>query len=316
MNRSPHPTDEAIGQLPLETDEQAAIRSDLRAKHVLFDEILSVPIDRPVSRRSRVGRPRRTFVLAAAAASVGVAAAAGAAGLFRSDSAGVGCQTPDGAVSVVNAVTGDPVRDCAAHFAQQGDPATSLVAYDTGAGGIIVVSEGAQVSPGWTRLDPGPAQDLSVIELAAALDDSAEGLRSTCTTLASARDITVRELSRLGLDDWTVFAERGEADGVETCSYFVLDPADRTVALIPIEALVARAVAPHLVFARDLDAALGEDCLAVGAAGDVARGLAADAGLQVDAVVIVEVEEDEAGCTRAAVNVGGRVEVTLRGPAR
>lgn len=72
---------------------------------------------------------------------------------------------------------------------------------------------------------------------------------------------------------------------------------------------------------------LATSCVGLEEAADVARSLAADAkivvnGTRIDVTeeagvqVLHQVEDPNATCTRADVNVGARVEVTLRGPTK
>lgn len=318
MNRHEHPTDEYVRRLPLVSDEQARLLSDRDAKQALFQEITHMPpqlVDRPTATGRRM--PRRTFVLAATLAVLSLATIAGAVVYFTATSTtSVGCHTPDGGVSVADAVTGDPVVDCARIWEQQtGTQAPELVAYDNGGGGIEVVPATKDVPAGWQPLDPGVAQDPAVIELERALGDYADGLNADCFSLPDARAVVGTELERLGLADWGVSAERGEADGTDSCTSFYLDTPNQEVVLIPSDGLVGSDDAPYAVFARELGEALDDGCVSLSAAADLTRRVASDTNIDVASLVIYEVSDDGARCTRADVNVGGRIEVTLRGPS-
>ena len=319
MNRPEHPTDAAVRRLQLDSDERVHLLSDRDAKQALFQEITRMPVDLSEPTTSPIPRtrvPRRSLVLVATLASVSAGAVAGAVALFSSSSTSLGCHTPDGGVAIVDAVTGNPLTDCARIWEQMtGTEAPPLAAYDNGSGGIEVLPADEPAPDGWTSTDPGTIQDPSVIELEAALDDIADGLPAACRLLDDARVLATDELARLGLNGWSVGSDRGQADGTETCTYFYLDLGQRQVVLIPLEGVVAPPDAPYSVFARELADALDRDCLTVGQAAAAARDLAADAGLEAAGVVIYELTDDAAACTRTDVNVGGRVEVKLRGPA-
>ena len=319
MNRSDHPTDAAVRRLQLDSDEHVGLLSDRDAKQALFQEITRVPVDvaePSTSSAPRARGPRRSTVVVATLASLSFAAIAGAVALFPSSSTSVGCHTPDGGVTIADAVTGNPLTDCAEIWEQQtGAQAPPLAAYDNGSGGIEVLPANEPAPDGWVRTDPGTVQDPAVIELEAALDDVAHGLPAECRMLDDAREVATDELERLGLEKWSVVSERGEADGTGTCTYFYLDPDERQVVLIPLGGVVAPPGAPYSDFARDLATALDADCLTVSEAAAAARDLAADTALEAAGLVIYELTDDTATCTRTDVNVGGRVEVTLRGPA-
>lgn len=319
MNRHEHPTDAAVRRLPLDSDEQVRLRSDRDAKQALFQEVTRMPVElseAPTAPTQRPRLPRRSLVLVATLASLSVAAIAGAVAMFSSSSTSVGCHLPDGGVAIADAITGNPLTDCAQTWQQvTGEQAPPLAAYDNGSGGIEVLPADEPAPDGWTRTDPGTVQDPVVIELEAALDDIADGLPAECRLLNDAEQVAQFELTRLGLGGWSVVSERGEADGTDTCTYFYLEPAQRQVVLIPLEGVVAPADSPHSVYARDLAAHLERECLNLEEAGRVAADLATEAGLDPSAVVVYEVHDDAATCTRTDVNVGGRVEVTLRGPA-
>lgn len=316
MNRHEHPTDVAVRRLPLVSDEHVRLPRD--AKQALFQEITTMPVEAaaPTMSPQRARPPRRSLVLAATLGSLSIAAIAGAVVLSSSSSTSVGCHTPAGGVSFADAVTGDPVVDCARIWEQEtGTQAPPLAAYDNGQGGIEVLPEEEAAPDGWTELDAGTVQDPVLIELEAALDDVADGLTAACHDLRGAREVAAAELARLGLDTWSVVSERGEADGTDTCTYFYLDAAAQRVVLIPLDGPPAPEDAPYTILARDLAGLLSDDCLSIGEAAAAARRSADDVGLQAPGLVIYEVVDEAAPCTRADVNVGGRVEVTLRGPS-
>lgn len=313
MKRREQTTDEYVRRLPLVSDEQVRLLSDSDAKQALFQEITAMTTyAQTAPARARV--PRRTLVLAATLVTLGVAGLGWAVLDSIGASTSVGCHTADAAVSVVDAVTGDPIADCAAVWrSDTGSEPPPLVAYDNGSGGIEVVAEGADVPAGWRELTPGVAQDPRLIELEAALDDHIDGLPADCHGLEAARTVADREVARLGLDGWRVVSERGEADGAQTCTSFFLEPGRRHVVLLPVEGLIGSDAAPYRVLASRLGDALGEECLAGADAAGLARRTAAEVGIR-EGLVVHEVIDDTSTCARADVNVAGAIEVTIRGP--
>jgi hypothetical protein len=268
-------------------------------------------------------RTRRRWAIPIAAAAVLLVAAAGWAILDSSDSTGLQC--PGNAF--IDAKTGDPVLDCSnewRHYNETEPP--PMVAYDNGRGGVAVLLESDAVPDGYTALDPGPFQDAALIELEAALGDVGTGLESECYDDVEATRITRRELDRLGLAHWTVTVDDDRRpDGTTTCATFIPDAQLQQVQLIGLPGV--NAPDPFTDYAAALNEELSASCVGLDEAADLARTLAASTeivvnGTRIDfteeaSVLFIHIVEDpDAACTRANVNVGGRVEVTLRGPTQ
>src|SRR5262245_22831912 len=296
------------------------VRSDLMTTITESDPI---PARRPSRRR------RRWAVPIAAAAVLATAAAGWAA--VRHDSStntAIGCPHRDrgGNSTFIAAVTGDPVVDCGNAWRDMfGTEPPPMTAYDTGSGGVVVLLDGEPVPDGYTRLAPGPHVDTTLIQLQAALDDSGSGLTSNCFDEPGARNVVERELDRLGLDDWTVTVDESRPPtGAASCAYLVVDAEQQEVQLIGMGPAPSEA-GPYRIFAAELDQRLRDQCVGLDAAADITRGVAAatDVSSYTDYAFTEEsgllnihtVEDPSATCTRADVDVGGAVEVTLRGPA-
>ena len=259
-----------------------------------------------------LGRRSKRWLVPAAALVVLATAAAGYA--FTRD---VGTTTevscPDG---IVDAVTGDPVADCADLWRQQkGTEPPPLIAYDNQRGGIEVVPVDTSVPLDWRPLGGGVAQDPRLIELDAALADHGDGLNAQCYLPGPAVPLAEATLQRLGLADWSVHVDRDRKGGDGTCAAHVLDPGERTVILFGLETEPPPADAPYVRLARAVQDQVDDECLARGRAVDVVRRIATDLGIDETAgeVVIHSVPDDSAVCSRTDVNVGGRIEVTVRG---
>lgn len=178
---------------------------------------------------------------------------------------------------------------------------------------------------GYVALEPGPVQNTTLIELKAALDDTGAGLRADCYDEVGSHQIARRELDRLGLTAWSVTTETS-ADGSTTCAYFYLQPDQQTLALVAVEVeMLTGQDDPYVRFGQQLTDKLAADCLDLTQAADLTRTLAAETDVvfdgniidfteQAGVLVINSIEDKTATCTRSDVNVGGRVEVTLRGP--
>jgi hypothetical protein len=274
-------------------------------------------------------RRRRRWVAPVAAAAVLTTAAAGWAAL-RGDSTTnttLSCPTPDDQTAIVQAVTGDPVVDCAADWRRAYDTEPPpMVAYDDGNGAVAVLPEGEAPPDGYVALDPGPHQDTTVIELTAALADVGTGMASGCFDEAAARDVVQRELSRLGLSDWTITVDGARPPtGPASCADALVRAEQRQVQLIGTGPRPAEPN-PYTAFGAELEQRLSAECLGLDAAADLTRSVAAateivinghpiDLSEESGVLVLSQVPDPGAECSRADVVVGGSVEVTLRGPA-
>ena len=278
----------------------------------------SPPANPPKGRRVR----RRWMIPAAAAIVLTTAAAAWA--LTRTSADSTTLQCPDNAI--IDAVTGDPVTDCSNEWRRSnGTEPPDMVAYDNGNGGVTVLAATQSVPEGFVELEPGPFQNTDLIQLEAALDDAGSGLASSCYDEPTAHDIARHELDRLGLASWTVAVdETRPPDGDSRCAYFVVDPSIQQVQLIGIEQATPGSN-PYQPYAAALADQLEATCMTLDEAGLLARSLAAETTIVIDGtridfteqagvLIVHDVDDPTADCTRSIVNVGGRVEVTLRGP--
>jgi hypothetical protein len=318
VNRKHHETDDLIRRLPLRSDADAARLSDTTAKQALFEEIVAMPTTALPPEVAAPGparaRRRRSSVVAAAAALATTAAAGTAWAVFggATDTTATGCYISENSVSVVDAVTGDPVADCAREWERETGSVPELVAYDTGNAGVAVVPRGREVPSEWMALDPQVRQNPQLIRLSTALDDSLDGLQSACYELPAARAIVERELDAAGLRGWRVAADRGQADGSLTCTFYVADAATRTITLIPIEGLVEPgSEAPPARMAADLREALDGGCRTRSEVVALIRQAARAAG--VADIQINEQLDPDVPCASGDMRVGGAVSVTVRG---
>lgn len=221
------------------------------------------------------------------------------------------------AIAIVDAVSGDPVADCADLWRRQnGTEPPELVAYDNQRGGITVVPADAEVPADWTLLEQGVSQDARLIELDAALADYGDGLNARCYEPDGARPIVENAIDRLGLDDWAIRIDEDRAGGDGTCTTHVLDPEAQQVVIFPIVEMTSPPEdTPYRLLAASVQAQVDDECLTREEAVDTVSRIAAELGIDETAgeLVIHSVPDDSAACSRTDVNVGGRIEVTVRG---
>lgn len=219
---------------------------------------------------------------------------------------------PDGG-SGISAATGDPVADCAAEWRRLFRTAPPrLVAYDTG-GEVTVVPAGTDVPDDWKPLSPAFRQNADLIEFDERLGDSTRGLDSRCFSLQEARAFAQTLLAKSGLEGWSVVTDPRSRARTDSCTAYAIDTANRRVVLISHDVKYTPSDAPHLVLARRLGELTTTSCLTVDAAAQVVRREAAKFGWQEsDSSLIVNTIPGN-GCADIVVNVGGRVEVTIRG---
>lgn len=255
---------------------------------------------------------KRRWRVPGAVAAVLVTAAAGFV-LTRDVGMTTELSCPDG---IVDAVTGDPVADCASLWRQQnGTEPPPLVAYDNQLGGIAVVPAGAPVPSDWTPLETGVIQDPRLIELDSALADYGDGLNAQCYTPADAQPVAEAALQRLGLADWSVRIDPERLGGDGTCAVHMLDPDAKTVVLFGLEMAPPPADAPFARLATAVQDQIDSQCLTLEEAVETVRLIARDLGIDEAAgeLVIHSVPDGSAACSRTDVNVGGLIEVTVRG---
>lgn len=317
MKRETDPIDDYVRMLPVVSDAHVRSSPDAGAKQALFEEIMmmATTTEQP-ELAAAPARSKRLKRLAAFAAGLGTVAVAGTAWAVYSgtgSTAASGCYITPDSVTIIDAVTGDPVKDCAGAWEREtGAPPPPLAAYDNGTGGVAVVAAGTPVPGSWTRLEPGPAQDPAIIALESGLDDSIDGLRSDCHRLEAARAIADREIAAAGLVGWQTISERGEADGRSSCSYYIIEAQSQRVVLIPSDGLVTvDGDTPHARMAAALRDRLADGCLSSGEAAAATHEAADTAGVQ--GLVLHQLPSTDARCALVNMRVGGAVVVTVTG---
>lgn len=276
----------------------------------------------PPSRRRRLGR-RGAVALGLATVLAGGGVAYAAIQAFRGSSGeGVTCVrawSPDVAEGLnVDAagpwLSGDPYADCTTLLAEQGLPPIEdpvAFAWD----GQTYVAPADQVPDGVERLEGRSAVDPSVVELQQSVTDRVDGGASTCRTVDEGVAWAEEELSRLGLEDWSVGEEDSLAEpagGAQVCAYVTVDVGGRAVVVggtadsdgILEDPLVAGIVAA-------LQAGITDRCVSLAEA----RAVADEALTAVDGPFpTTSVPDESVACARVDLFVGGNVQVTVHGP--
>jgi len=263
-------------------------------------------------------RIRRSLVLSTAAVAVVLAGAAAWVIAMPEETTNIAC---NGEV-IIDARSGDPVADCAAEMRRQGIEPVNLSAYVNNGGAVGVFEEGADIPSSWRLLEDGFAQDTAIIRLQEALDDIATGIESGCYSDDEAIVIVERELAASGLD-WEIATRSNEDLSSPTCAGAIVLPEDRQVLVVQSE---ARTVAGGQVqewqsqkqaidtLAARLILALNNECMTLNDAAETAIGITFDVGAEY-MTQIDTIDEPDAACTTATINVGGSVFLVLRGPA-
>ncbi|MEX1005467.1 MAG: hypothetical protein WD156_08865 [Acidimicrobiia bacterium] len=306
--------EDLLGRLPAEMSLPAPrkerLKEDLMA---IITEEQAGPNGPQPSRRGR-----RPILAATAGAVLLTAAAAWAVFQDPATTTDVQCSGhPAIDETIIDSVSGDPVADCATLWRQQVGEPPELAAYQNPQGGVVVLPIDQSVPDGWMPLGAEFRQDIQLIELEAALDGLGGGLSSGCYQLPEAQEITAGHIERIGVSDWTIASERGEADGETTCTYFYLDRGTRRVVLIPLEGVAPPADAPYVLLAERLAKITTEACLTIEETVQATLQEATNLGLDPEEphLIIHRVPDSGASCSRTDVNVGGRIEVTVRGPS-
>jgi len=279
------------------------------------EELLAGVMRVPVGRRTRVPatRSRRRLVVAFAAVAVVAVASAATWVILRAsahDTTSVECVI-QGADTIVPAVSGDPAYDCSVVW--QNDVGTvppPLVAYDNGHGGVTVIPRAEKPAAGWTRLTGG--QSVALIQLQESLDDYIAGLNSSCLSAKAATALTEAKLERFGLTGWTVNVRaQGACTNAE-----VIDPASKTVTLIPIGGVAGPGTTFQKLAAKLRPVENG--CVSLSSAVASARAAASSLGLSESARTyeLQTVPEASARCASIYETVGGTLFLTVRGPNR
>jgi len=228
---------------------------------------------------------------------------------------------------IIDAVTTNPVNDCAAAYQQaRGTAAPRLVAYDTGNGGVHVIEATTEAPSGYSRIDPADFLDQKLIELNFALGDLVGGLNSRCFTTADAEHHTRAELQQIGLDQWDIKTSDpsegvhdvvGGPSQTETgdCAFFAITQETQTVEIMSVSRPVDDMAALRAV-AQALDQLVSNDCLDIVQARDVvAAAIINDPVVSVAGPIeVFAAPAPTDDCARLQLVAGGQLTARISGP--
>ncbi|MFI6507106.1 hypothetical protein ACIBCT_05835 [Streptosporangium sp. NPDC050855] len=300
-------------------------RADRGALDDLRDGIMLTDRGEPArgTRRRVLGRGGVVAVAAAALVLGGGVSYATYQRLYVSDSTGVTCLTrwvdpATGPQEGENGpdLTGDPVADCRLYREQAGRPAIpDPVAFRFKE--EVYVAPRSQVPSSATLLNPATPQDAAVRELEGGFSDWVDGLYSRCFSETEAVAFAKTQIKRLGLTGWRIEVLPADSrDDDQPCADADLDPGHNTVIVLPHRlrdhsVRNAGTVDPFVYELRDaLVEGVSSRCVGLRQAEQVTRRAL---GTQHHWPLTV-LPDSTASCTRADLQVGGSIQVTLRGP--
>lgn len=304
-----------------------------------------VPAARTTSPRRTLLR-RRVVPVASVTVALLATTTVGYALLRGGESASIGCVTAD-AVWVIDAVSSDPVADCVARLAADGetiDPET-LGIFVTDDGTVIVAPDettAADVATGDLSPAPGLRSETDLVELRMAIADVVTGV-GDCSDADTVAERARAIADRVGFGHWDV-VERERPDEPHCGWAFadldaqqivvVFDPdtptdipngavvygPDGAPVPVPEEFLDidedANGPSPYaeiVEVSRHVHDAIGGGCLSAAEAEDVARSAVAGTS-QAGTVQITVNDDPNAACARVHTNAHGGYDITIFGP--
>jgi hypothetical protein len=223
--------------------------------------------------------------------------------------------------SNLQALSGDPVADCAGEFQRLQGAAPPLTGYDTGGQQIAVMPADWPAPADWKPLPTTFRNDPTRLELKHRLDDLVEGPQGRCATADETERIARAELADLGLTGWTFrrLSQAHLADGRTWCASAWVDEGPGTTIVIQATEggmFDPRATGnePTLEFIATLRSRIVESCEPLSEARRLVEDTLVKRGLRLDDAHITTIEDPGAACTRVDFVPGGNAVVILRGP--
>jgi hypothetical protein len=222
--------------------------------------------------------------------------------------------------AIIDAVSGNPVTDCASiwqHSFGQAVPQLAVYAND---GWVLVLPARQRPWAGSVRLPSGFVMNTGLIVLNEWLQDYVNGLNSKCYASSAAVTAVRGELASLGLSGWNVRVQPPAANGTRTCANIgLIFASQRVVQLQPSPPQssgkeLTQQMQPLAAALRQI----GSSCEDLPAAAAAAKAAAAHFGVSLSSASgdqFQEVTVPGAHCTTAYLELGGAIFLTLRGPA-
>jgi len=210
-------------------------------------------------------------------------------------------------------LTGDPIADCQ-HYESltERDPIRDPVAFRLPGHGSIYVAPSDQIPITAERLTAATVNDASTRELDSSMHDWVDGMVATCRTEEDARDFAKTELQRLHLVGWRILTSSVKSDEGPCVGDPEVDASTRTVTLLPhsMRSPDDRGASRETYTIRDALRGIAGQCLPLAKA----ERLTTEAmGTEFHWPLTV-IDDPAATCTRVDMEVGGSIQITLRGP--
>lgn len=266
-----------------------------------------------------VRRPSNRRVVPVALLTAGLigTATVGYAVLGDRESVSIGCQYGDG-MTVINAVSSDPIADCVARLATTGITVApeDLTTYVNESGLVVVAPDRATAQQGVVD-ELSPAPDLRIntdtAELRMAIDDLVTGV-GDCSDPETVTERAKGIADRLGFGAWDV-TERdrpAEAD----CGWAAADVEGQQIIVMYREqgdGTPSALYAEIMDVSQQIHSRVDHDCLTAAEAEEVAKSAVADTS-QANTTQITVNEDADADCARVYTNAYGGYEITIFGP--
>lgn len=221
--------------------------------------------------------------------------------------------------TIIDAVSGNPVTDCAAiwqHSFRQAVPQLAVYAND---GWVLVLPAKQRPWAGSVRLPSGFVMNTKLIVLNEWLQDYVSGLNSKCFSSSAAVTAVQGELASLGLSGWKVSAQPPAANGTRACANVgLIFASQRTVQLQTSPTPSSGHFPTQLLSLAAALRQIGSSCEDLPAAATAVKTAATHFGLNLSSAsgnMFQEVTVPGAHCTSAYLEVAGGTSITLRGPA-
>jgi hypothetical protein len=222
--------------------------------------------------------------------------------------------------AIIDAVTGNPVTDCAAIWRHSFRQAVPQLAVYANAGWVVVLPAEQRPWAGSVRLPSGFVMNTGLIVLNEWLQDYVNGLNSKCYSSGAAVAAARGELASLGLSGWNVSAQPPAANGTTTCANTGLIFASQRMVQVQTAGpqssgkLLTQQMQPLATALRQIESS----CEDLAAAATAAKAAATHFGLNLSIAAGAQFQEvtvPDAHCTSAYLELGGATFLTLRGPA-
>lgn len=214
-------------------------------------------------------------------------------------------------------ITTDPVADCQQYQEISGKPAiVDPVAFTYK--GRLIVTPRSQRPGGGSRIAPPSEGAVATKRLEQSLGDYVDGGNSKCFDRDAGMAFVKEELKRLDLAGWKVVEqERPETEPAGPCGWFAVNSDQGNEVLFSANRAKDPSIAPHQTGKdmREVAATLRRDIAHACVSLAEARTIAKEALGKMHHWPVSATEEPTSKCTTVDLQVGGSMQVFLRGPS-